>query len=177
MRWVLAGGLLVLLLCAPLALTAQDGEDLKEKLRIVEDLMRRLQEAGGAEESPELSFEKGNKNVLRVYSVADLTVRLTDFVHPNVRLLPAGAEIDEAAPMFGAAWDGEIFFTGAEEIADLIRNNVRPEVWGAGLSSVRVSGAYGLIVIGEPDVQEEVRRYLLELRRGVLRVVTVEVRV
>jgi len=177
MRWVLTGGLLAVLLCAPLALTAQDEGNLKEKLRIVEDLMRKLQEAGGVESAPELSFEKGNKNVLRVYSVADLTVRLTDFIHPNLKLQPAGSEIDESQPLFGAKREGEIFFTGAEEISDLIRNNVRPEVWGGGLSSVRVSGAYGLIVIAEPDVQAEVREYLLQLRRGVLRVVTVEVRV
>lgn len=167
---------LVLLALAPVMLRAQErGTSAEEKLRELQELMRKYEEVKAAR-NPEWDFEDGDKRVLRLYNVADLTVRLTSFVHPNLALRPAGSEIDEDRPIFGRAREGEHSFSGPEELMDMITGSVRPDVWDTGWASINVSGLYGLMVLAEEDVHGEIASFLGGLRRMVGKTVTVEVR-
>ncbi|MHC4470985.1 MAG: hypothetical protein ACYS99_08470 [Planctomycetota bacterium] len=179
MKWAMALVLLCLLVTGPPALRADSDEDLLEKLRRVEELMRRLKdaEAEEAEEGLETFFEEEGKTVLRVHNVADLTVRLTNFTHPNLYLKPAGAEIDEDAPLFGKAEEGEMFFSGVDELMDLIVSNIWPEIWDDQDNAIYVSGPHAMLVVAPPEVQGDIHEYLQGLRRSLGRIVTVKVRV
>jgi len=115
--------------------------------------------------------------VLRVHNVADLTVRLTNFVRPNLIMLSAGAEISEDAPQFGKAEEGAMFFSGIEEITELVEQNVRPEIWSHGGPTIRIVGSHALVVTAPKDVQDEVGEYIRALRDSVGRLVTLELRV
>lgn len=115
--------------------------------------------------------------VLRVHNVADLTIKLTDFIRPNLTLMPAGSEIDEDHPMFGAAQEGEIFFARLEDLMDLIALSVRPDVWSEGGVSMGGVGEHALVVTAPTEVQDEVEAYLNSLRESVGRLVTLELHV
>lgn len=168
--------LLALLLLFPLTIRAAPEGDLGEKLRQVEELTRLLEQAKAAQGGGGLDFKAKGSAILRVYNVADLTVRLANFIAPNLELKPAGAEVDEAQPIFGRADEGDIFFADIDELIDLIYNNVSPEAWESGRALISSSGPNGIVVIGEPTVQAGVAAYLTELRRSVGRTVTIEVR-
>jgi len=168
--------LLTLLLLFPLTIRAAPEGDIGEKLRQVEELTRLLEQARMAQSPGGMDFKEKGKAVLRVYNVADLTVRLTNFIAPNLELKPAGSEFDEARPLFGRSMEGEIFFANIDELIDLIYNNVAPEAWDNGLARISSSGPNGIVVIGEPAVHEGVAAYLGELRRSVGRTVTMEIR-
>jgi len=115
--------------------------------------------------------------VLRVVNVADLTIRLTDFVRPNLVMRSAGSEISEDEPMFGLAQEGEIFFSGIEEIAELVEQNVRPEIWIHGGPMIRIVGSHALVITAPKEVQDDVEAYIGALRESVGRLVTLELRV
>ena len=115
--------------------------------------------------------------VLRVHNVADLTVRLTDFIRPNLIMRSAGSEMDEDQPFFGKAQEGEVFFSNIEEITELIEQNVRPEIWSHGGPTIRIVGSHALVVTAPKDVQNEVEAYIRALRESVGRLVTLELRV
>ena len=129
MKRIPYGVLLSLLLLFPLGIQADPEGDIGEKLRQVEELTRLLEQARAAAGEGGVAFEEQGNTMLRVYNVADLTVRLTNYIAPHMELKPAGAEIDEAQPMFGKAEEGEIFFANIDELIDLIYNNVNPEAW------------------------------------------------
>jgi hypothetical protein len=177
MRRILCGFLLSLLLLFPLTVRAAPEGDIGEKLRQVEELTRLLEQARANQSVAGVTFEDKGKNVLRVYNVADLTVRLTSFIAPNLLVRPAGAEVDESQPLFGKSQEGEIFFAGTEHLMDLILTNVLPDLWDVGSSTINASGPHGIVVTGEPLLQAAVTDYLAELRRSVGRTVTVELRV
>ncbi|MHC4862312.1 MAG: hypothetical protein ACYTDY_19705, partial [Planctomycetota bacterium] len=114
--------------------------------------------------------------VLRVHTVGDLTIRLTNFIAPNLILKPAGAEVDEDTPLFGKSEEGEqLLGGGAEELMDLIQGNIQPDTWGDDYS-INVSGETKLVVVHTPEVQAEVARFLDDLRKFAGLVVTIETR-
>ncbi len=176
MKRILLGVLVSLLLLFPLTIRAAPEGDIGEKLRQVEELTRLLERARAAQGGGAIAFEETGSAVLRVYNVADLTVRLTNFIGPNLKLQPAGAEIDEDQPLFGRADEGEIFFAGIDELIDLLYSNVSPDAWEEGSARISASGPNGIVVIAEPDVHQGVEAYLGELRRSVGRTVTIELR-
>jgi len=117
------------------------------------------------------------KPVLRVHSVGDLTIRLTNFIAPNLILKPAGAEIDESQPLFGRAEEGaQLLGGGPEELMDLITQNIDPEGWEGELYKINVSGTDKLVVLHTPEIQGEIARFLDDLRRFAGLVVTIEAR-
>jgi general secretion pathway protein D len=115
--------------------------------------------------------------VLRVHPVGDLTIRLTNFVAPNLILKPAGSEIDESAPLFGRAEEGEqLLGGGAEELMDLITQNIDPESWESGNYTINVSGTDKLVVNHTPEMQMKIAAFLNDLRKFAGLVVTIETR-
>ena len=167
---------LVLLALAPVMLRAQEGgRSAEEKLRELQELMEQYEKMK-AERNPELNFEDDDNRVLKLYNVADLTLRLTSFIHPNLELKSAGSELDEGRPLFGNAYEGEHSFAGPEELMDMITQSIRPDVWDTGWASMNVSGPFGLMVLAEQRVHAEIASFLGGLRRMVGKTVTVEVR-
>ncbi len=117
------------------------------------------------------------KAILRVHSVGDLALKLTNFIAPNLILKPAGAEVDESQPLFGKAEEGEqIFGGGVEDLMDLIIQNIEPDSWEGGSYSINPSGEDKLVVVHTPEVQADVSRFLNDLRRFAGLVVTIETR-
>ncbi len=115
--------------------------------------------------------------ILRVHAVGDLTFRLTNFVAPNLILQPAGAEVDESTPLFGKSEEGEqIIGGGAEDLMDMIMQNIDPESWEGDDYKISVSGEDKLVVVHTPEVQAEIARLLDDLRRFAGLVVTIESR-
>jgi type II secretory pathway component GspD/PulD (secretin) len=96
--------------------------------------------------------------IVQVHSVGDLTVALTNFIAPNLQLLPAGAEEDEDNPTFGQATEGVTPFGGAEDL-------ITP-----------ASGEDKLVVVAEPEVQRQTAAFLDDLRAFSGLVVTIETR-
>ncbi len=172
---------LISLLVAPLlfvaAGTLAEPEGTAEKLRRVEELMRLLKEADGAGGDPRISFAAEGDKILRAYNVADLVLRITDYRAPNLRLRPAGAEVDEARPLFGAVRDGEVFFAGVDEIVELIGQSVSPGAFEEVGASISASGRQAIVIVARAPVHDEVAAFLARLRDSILRLVTVEVRV
>ena len=114
--------------------------------------------------------------ILRVHTVGDLTIRLTNFVAPNLILKPAGAEMDEDTPLFGKSEEGEqLLGGGAEELMDLNQANIQPDTWGDDYS-INVSGDTKLVVVHTPEVQAEIAGFLDDLRKFAGLVVTIETR-
>lgn len=117
------------------------------------------------------------KPVLKVHPVGDLTIRLTNFIAPNLILKPAGSEISEDQPLFGRAEEGEqLLGGGAEELMDLITQNIDPESWESGNYTINVSGTDNLVVNHTPEMQMKVANFLNDLRRFAGLVVTIETR-
>jgi hypothetical protein len=178
MKWILVGFLLAALIALPVAVRAQAGGSMEEKLRVVEDLLRRLEEARHDRTGPEFSFDADDKRVSALHDVSDLCARLRDFIAGDQEVHPADAEIDESQPLFGVAGDeGDAFFDSAEELMELITQNVRPGVWADDGGKISLLSETLLLVHAEPDVQAEVGSYLDSLRRSAGLLVTVSVRV
>ncbi len=115
--------------------------------------------------------------IVQVHSVGDLTVALTNFIAPNLQLLPAGAEEDEENPRFGASTEGVSSFGGAEDLIALITNNVAdPDYWTEEGISIAASGEDKLVVVAEPGAQRQVASFLDDLRAFAGLVVTIETR-
>ena len=165
--------LLAVLLVASVPLRAGPQEDLRGKLEELQRLLGMLDDKGDAEE---YVFESG-RTAARVFNVADLTVRLADYVHPNMELKPAGSEFDEEQPLFGREDEGEMFFVSVEELMDLVFSNVRPDFWESGQGRMEYAGQNAFLVVAPPAVLADVSKFLDGIRESVGRVVTVEVRV
>jgi tetratricopeptide (TPR) repeat protein len=115
--------------------------------------------------------------VVKVHAVGDLTVPLTNFIAPNLQLLPAGAEEDEENPRFGMSTEGVTPFGGVDELITLVQNNVANEdYWSSDGVSAAPSGTDKLVIVAEPEVQKEVANFLNDLRGFAGIVVTIETR-
>jgi type II secretory pathway component GspD/PulD (secretin) len=161
----------------PITLTLQDvtvEEALKTLNRIAGGLTYVVRGGVVLVTKPEFAREAP---IVQVHSVGDLTVSLTNFIAPNLQLLPAGAEEDEDSPRFGAATEGVTAFGGAEDLIGLIQNNVsNPDYWTEEGVSIAASGEDKLVVVAEPGVQHAVTSFLDDLRAFAGLVVTIETR-
>jgi len=114
--------------------------------------------------------------ILLVHPVGDLTMQLTNFIAPDLILKPAGAEVSEDQPLFGKAEEGAaVLGGGAEDLMDLIQQNIHPDSWEEGYT-ISPSGEDKLVVMHTPEVQREIARFLEDLRRFAGLVVTIESR-
>ena len=115
--------------------------------------------------------------IIRVHPVGDLTMKINNFVAPNLILKPSGAEADENNPLFGKTEEGAQMWAGAEDLANLIKDNVgdSAEVWNAE-ASIEAHGEANLLVVAEPGLQDSVARFLADLRKFSGLVVNIESR-
>ncbi|MCG3133618.1 MAG: hypothetical protein HMLKMBBP_00819 [Planctomycetes bacterium] len=115
--------------------------------------------------------------IIRVHSVGDLTVPLTNFIAGNLQLIPAGAEESEDNPRFGKAGEGVPSFGGAAELAELVKKNVADEAyWSSEGVECKEAGTDKLLIIAEPEVQRASARFLDDLRQFSGLIVTIETR-
>ncbi|MCK6479181.1 MAG: type II and III secretion system protein [Planctomycetes bacterium] len=105
-------------------------------------------------------------------------MKINDFIAPNLVLKPAGAESDEASPLFGATTEGKPAYGEAEDLITLVKDNVgeSPEVWNADGVSIDAQGDANLLVVAEPALQEGVAAFLRDLRKFSGLVVNIESR-
>ena len=97
--------------------------------------------------------------VLRTHDISPLTVGRTDFRAPRIGRLAGVDAIDEDT--FGGA--GERVATWDEDdLVSLVSENVAPGSWDEGGTSIQAENGI-LIVVHTPEVQAQVRRFLLEL--------------
>ncbi len=117
------------------------------------------------------------KPIIQVHAIGDLTVPLTNFVAPDLNLLPAKAEENEDQPKFGKASEGVAPFGGADKVQELVQKNVATEdYWTSEGVSIAPHGEDKLLVIASPDVQRQVASFLNDLRAFSGLVVTIETR-
>ena len=128
MRTTSAFLLFVLLACGALAAPEKERVALLEE---VQGLERKIIEAEARLEGVGKFVGDEAGRVVRVHRVADLAMRRTNFIGPNLALQPAGAEVSETEPKFGKAEEGERLFLSPEQLIDLIRKRIRPAVWEA----------------------------------------------
>jgi type II secretory pathway component GspD/PulD (secretin) len=124
---------------------------------------------------PELARETP---LVRIHPVGDLTMKINNFIAPNLILKPAGAEADENNPLFGKTEEGTSVYGGAEDLVTLIKDNVgdTPEVWTAEGVSIDAQGEANILVVAEPALQDGVARFLNDLRKFSGIVVNIESR-
>jgi general secretion pathway protein D len=117
------------------------------------------------------------KPIIQVHSIGDLTVPLTNFVAPDLNLLPSKAEESEDQPKFGKASEGVAPFGGADKVQELVQKNVATEdYWSSEGVSIAPHGEDKLLVIAAPEVQRNVAAFLNDLRAFSGLVVTIETR-
>lgn len=122
-------------------------------------------------------FARGTP-VIRVHPIGDLTMKINDFVAPNLILKPAGAEADENSPANGKTVDGTSTYGSGDDLVTLIKDNVgeTAEVWTADGVSIEAHGDANLLVVAEPALQDAVARFLSDLRKFSGLVVNIEAR-
>jgi len=117
-------------------------------------------------------YRKKNQ-VLRIHPIADLTLGLTDFIPPEITQL--GADEDTEVPLFGGqAEEAPQPYGTAEDLMELVRTSVAPQTWEEG-GIMNVSG-HNLVVLAPPPVQNEIARFLDDLRQFTHIVITIESR-
>ena len=115
--------------------------------------------------------------IIQVHAIGDLTVPLTNFIAPDLNLLPSKAEESEDSPKFGKSSEGVAPFGGADKVQELIQKNVATEdYWSSEGVSIAPHGEDKLLVIASPDTQREVANFLNDLRAFSGLVVTSETR-
>ena len=117
------------------------------------------------------------KPIIQVHAIGDLTVPLTNFIAPDLNLLPSKAEESEDNPKFGKSTEGVAPFGGADKVQELIQKNVADEnYWSSEGVSIAPHGDDKLLVIASPEVQRSVSAFLNDLRAFSGLVVTIETR-
>jgi type II secretory pathway component GspD/PulD (secretin) len=117
------------------------------------------------------------KPIIQVHAIGDLTVPLTNFIAPDLNLLPSKAEESEDQPKFGKASEGVAPFGGADKVQELVQKNVATEdYWSSEGVSIAPHGEDKLLVIAAPEVQRTVADFLNDLRAFSGLVVTIETR-
>lgn len=102
----------------------------------------------------------------KLHEIADIVARTTDWAAPDMRMMPGLRSGDEATQT--------VFFdvTQAEpeardrydDLVNLIRTNVAPGTWDTGTYSLRVTPSKQLLAYHTPQVQDELKEFLSELR-------------
>ena len=114
------------------------------------------------------------KPVLINHDVQDIIFGLTDFLGPRInklRMLDKMTDEDGGGP-FGGVGERQIPVTG-DALTQLIRDNVAVQTWSD--EGVTIDFHEGYILINQvPEVQEQVRQFLEDLRRFSSSLVTIE---
>lgn len=115
---------------------------------------------------------------LRTHSVADLTQGLTDFKPPRIDLVMSDQVNDEEQPLFGTEDEETIKpFGGASDLVELIKSAVgEPGAWDIEGAAISNQGESAIIVKHTVDVQEQVAKFLDDLRAFSGIVITVDTR-
>ena len=96
---------------------------------------------------------------LRMYDITPLTVGLTSFSGPEIgRLAVSG---DDSEGRFGGSERAQPRFD-ADQLLNLVRDNVAPGTWDGGVASIDVYGGR-LVVRHTPEVHRQIRRLLATL--------------
>jgi type II secretory pathway component GspD/PulD (secretin) len=115
-----------------------------------------------------------NKPIIVNHDVQDLIFGLTDFIGPRInklRLLDKMTDEDGAGPFGGIGEKPKLIEPG--ELATLIQENVAVGTWQDQGVSIEAGTGYVLIT-HTPEVQEQVRQFLEDLRRFSSSLVTIE---
>ncbi len=131
-------------------------------LRQVVDLAARFTETklryeGGILEFTTPEAARG-KPVLRVYSIADVTLPLRNFPGPDLNLHPSGAEFEDEEES-----DVENSFGDPQKVIDMIREMTGEGTWEDELVSISADERK-LVVRQYPEVHREIARLLALLR-------------
>ena len=122
-------------------------------------------------------IDKAHRKVqksVQIHPVADLTMGLIDFIPPQIT--EVGANEDSDVPLFGGqAEEPQTAYGSIEELMELVRGSVRPDVWEEELGTINTQGK-NLVVFAPGDVQREVAAFLDDLRAFSNVVVTIESR-
>ncbi len=113
------------------------------------------------------------KPVVVHHDVEDLVFGLTDFMGPRIdriRLLDNLEDDDGGGPFGGIGERSQIL--NPDDLATLIQENVAVGAWDEGATIESFEGS--IIVVATPEVQEEVRQFLADLRRFSSSLVTIE---
>jgi type II secretory pathway component GspD/PulD (secretin)/tetratricopeptide (TPR) repeat protein len=116
--------------------------------------------------------------VVQIHSVADLTSGLTNFIPPTIQLVGPDDVSDEENPLFGTEAEEPVYPYGqVDELIELIKGAVAPAFWEATEGAeIKSQGEQTLVVKSTPEIQEQVARFLDDLRGFAGIVVTVETR-
>lgn len=116
--------------------------------------------------------------VLKTHSVADLTQGLTEFRPPKIDLVMSDQVNDEENPLFGGEGEETVKpFGGAAELIDLIKAAVgAPGTWDIEGNAISNQGDAAIIVKHTEEIQEQVAKFLDDLRAFSGIVVTVDTR-
>ncbi len=116
--------------------------------------------------------------IVQIHSVADLTSGLTNFIPPTIQLVGPDDVSDEENPLFGTEAEEPVYPYGqVDELIELIKGAVAPAFWEATEGAdIRSQGEQTLVVKATGEVQEQVARFLDDLRGFAGIVVTVETR-
>ncbi|MDA1194373.1 MAG: hypothetical protein O2894_04245 [Planctomycetota bacterium] len=115
---------------------------------------------------------------VQIHAVADLTSGLTNFRPPQIQLVGPDDVSDEDNPLFGGEDEEPIYPYGqVDELIELIKGSVNPTFWESTEGAdIRSQGEQTLVVKATADVNEQVARFLDDLRGFAGIVVTVETR-
>jgi len=111
--------------------------------------------------------------VLRIHTVADLTLGLVDFIPPQITQL--GVSDDSDAPLFGGQGEEAPQPYGTiEELMELVRGSIGASAWED--PATITSQGKNLVVYQAPEVQDRIARFLDDLRSFAGIAVNVETR-
>ncbi|MDF1701580.1 MAG: hypothetical protein P1V36_10540 [Planctomycetota bacterium] len=115
---------------------------------------------------------------VQIHAVADLTSGLTNFRPPQIQLVGPDDVSDEDNPLFGGEEEEPVYPYGqVDELIELIKSSVNPAFWeSTDGADIRSQGEQTLVVKATGEVQEQVARFLDDLRGFAGIVVTVETR-
>lgn len=117
------------------------------------------------------------KPVLEVHDVRDLLGKIPDFPGPSLELTAGEGDTGGPSTTFVAP-DTEESVVSAEQLENLIKQNISPQSWTEreGEVSIALTGNQQLLVVHTPKVQEEVRAFLSNLRSFTGAMVSIESR-
>jgi len=97
------------------------------------------------------------ETTLKIYDVRDLTIQPQDMPGPNIELMSGEGDIQIAQPF--QQQDGGI---DENEIADLIKDSVAPEVWADANIGAGIDVSNGKLVVTAPERVHELVQQLLD---------------
>lgn len=112
--------------------------------------------------------------VPRVYEVRDLTINLTNFKPPTLKLRPGPAGEAAQAAIFGDV-DEPTVETEPDQLLELVKQNVAPASWEVEGRDLQINSGQ-LVAVTTPEIHQQVYDFLEDLRRFTKVIVHVEAR-